>query len=68
MQWTKEMLGEFCRLKYVEGMTLNQIAETMGITKGAARNNGRGRKRTHAKADAGRGGRGVLRDRGAATG
>lgn len=38
MQWTKEMLDEFCRLKYVEGMTLNQIAETMGITKGAARN------------------------------
>ena len=29
---------------------------------------GRGRKRTHAKADAGRGGRGVLRDRGEATG
>lgn len=38
MKWTKEMLDEFCRLKYVEGMTLNQIAETMGITKGAARN------------------------------
>lgn len=32
------MLDEFCRLKYVEGMSLNQIAEAMGITKAAARN------------------------------
>lgn len=38
MKWTKEMLDEFCRLKYEEGMSLNQIAETMGITKDAARN------------------------------
>lgn len=38
MKWTKEMLDEFCRLKYVEGMSLNQIAEAMGITKAAARN------------------------------
>lgn len=32
------MLDEFCRLKYEEGLSLNQIAEAMGITKGAARN------------------------------
>lgn len=32
------MLDEFCRLKYEEGLSLNQIAETMGITKDAARN------------------------------
>lgn len=38
MKWTKEMLDEFCRLKYEEGLSLNQIAEAMGITKGAARN------------------------------
>ena len=34
MKWTKEMLDEFCRLKYVEGMSLYQIAEAMGITAG----------------------------------
>lgn len=38
MKWTKEMLDEFCRLKYVQGMTLNQIAEAMGITLRAAQN------------------------------
>lgn len=38
MKLTKEMLDEFCRLKYVEGMTLSQIAEAMDITKSAARN------------------------------
>lgn len=32
------MLDEFCRLKYVQGMTLNQIAEAMGITVYAAKN------------------------------
>lgn len=32
------MLDEFCRLKYEERLSLNQIAEAMGITKGAARN------------------------------
>lgn len=38
MKWTKEMLDEFCRLKYEEGLSLNQIEEAMGITKDAARN------------------------------
>lgn len=38
MKWTKEMLDELCRLKYEEGLSLNQIAEAMGITKDAARN------------------------------
>lgn len=32
------MLDELCRLKYEEGLSLNQIAEAMGITKDAARN------------------------------
>lgn len=38
MKWTKEMMDEFCRLKYEEGLSLNQIAEAMGITMAAARN------------------------------